>query len=93
MISAPAQKTLATHLSELATLKSIYTDQDILAKVPFFAKVSTILQNALPRPVSPFYLDISNAIQQRIHRALTRQSNPAATLSALQSDLQAIVNK
>jgi multiple sugar transport system substrate-binding protein len=93
MISPAPQKTLATQLSLLATLKSIYTDSDVLAKVPFFSKVPAIVQNGLPRPVSPFYPDISNAIQLRVHSALTKQTSPAAALSALQSDLQAIVNK
>jgi len=93
MLSPDSQKTIAIQLSELVTLKSIYTDQDVLSKVPFFTKVLTILQNALPRPVSPFYPDISQAIQLRVHQALTKQTSPAAALSALQSDLQAIVNR
>jgi multiple sugar transport system substrate-binding protein len=93
MISPTPQKTLATQLSLLATLKSIYTDSDVLAKVPFFSKVPAIVQNGLPRPVSPFYPDISDAIQLRVHSALTKQTSPAAALTALQSDLQAIVNK
>ena len=93
MISAPSQKTLATQLSELVTLKSIYTDSDVLAKVPLFGKILPIVQNALPRPVSPVYPDISNAIQVRVHQSLTKQTSPAAALSALQSDLQAIVNR
>lgn len=78
MISPPAQKTLATQLSELVTLKSIYTDSDVLAKVPFFSKISSIVQNALPRPVSSSYPDISLAIQLRVHNALTQQATPAA---------------
>jgi multiple sugar transport system substrate-binding protein len=93
MISLPAQKTLATQLSLLATLKSIYTDPDVLAKVPFFSKVPAIVQNGLPRPVSPFYPDISNAIQLRVHSALTKQASPSTALSQLVTDLQAIVNK
>jgi multiple sugar transport system substrate-binding protein len=93
MISLPAQKTLATQLSLLATLKSIYTDPDVLAKVPFFSKVPAIVQNGLPRPVSPFYPDISDAIQLRVHSALTKQASPSTALSQLVSDLQAIVNR
>ena len=93
MLGSTPQKTLAMQLSLLATLKSIYTDSDVLAKVPFFAKVPSIVQNGLPRPVSPFYPDISNAIQVRIHSALTKGSTPTDALSGLQSDLQAIVNK
>src|SRR5215472_6749661 len=93
MISQPAQKTIALKLSLTACLKSVYQDADVLKANPFFAKLAPVFETALPRPVSPFYPDISNAIQLRIHNALTKQSSPAAALSALQSDLQAIVNK
>ena len=92
-LSPPSQKTLATELSLFSTLKSIYTDKDVLAKTPFFGKMQPVLQGALPRPVSPFYPDISNAIQQRVHSALTKQSSVADALSGLQSDLQNIVSK
>ena len=93
MLSAPSQKTIAIQLSLFATLKSVYTDADVLAKNPFFGKMQPVLQNALPRPVTPFYPDISNAIQQRVHSALTKQSSVTDALSGLQTDLQAIVNK
>jgi ABC-type glycerol-3-phosphate transport system substrate-binding protein len=93
MLSAPTQKTLATQLSLLTTLKSIYTDPDVLKVQPIFAKMPPIVQSGLPRPVSPFYPDISQAIQLRVHTALTGQTSPSAALSALQSDLQTIVNK
>jgi multiple sugar transport system substrate-binding protein len=92
-LSPDAQKTVAVQLSLLSTLKSIYTDSDVLAKYPFFSKMGPIVQTALPRPVSPFYPDISQAIQLRVHQALTKQTSPSAALSQLQSDLQAIVNK
>lgn len=92
-LSAPSQKTFAIELSLFSTLKSIYTDKDVLAKNPFFGKMQPVLQGALPRPVSPFYPDISNAIQQRVHSALTKQSSAADALSGLQSDLQNIVSK
>ena len=93
MLSLESQKALATVASLFATHKSIYSDPDVLAKVPFFGKMQPVLQAAQPRPVSPVYPDISDAIQQRVHEALTKQTTPAAALSQLQSDLQTIVNK
>jgi multiple sugar transport system substrate-binding protein len=93
MLNPASQKTIAQKLSLFATLKSIYTDPDVLATNPFFSKMQPVLQNALPRPVSPAYPDITNAIQQRVHQALTKQSTPAAALTQLQSDLQSIVSK
>ncbi|HEY6411666.1 MAG TPA: hypothetical protein VIY29_29770, partial [Ktedonobacteraceae bacterium] len=73
--------------------KSIYTDPDVLAKNPFFSKMGPVFATASPRPVSPFYPDVSNAIQLRIHNALTKQSSPVDALTALAADLQTIVNK
>jgi multiple sugar transport system substrate-binding protein len=93
MLGSDAQKTIALQLSLLSTLKSIYTDSDVLAKYPYFSKMQPIVQTGLPRPVSPFYPDISQAIQLRVHSALTKQTSPAAALSQLQSDVQAIVNR
>jgi multiple sugar transport system substrate-binding protein len=93
MLSPATQKSMAIELSLFSTLKSVYTDPDVLAKAPFFSKMQPVLDSAKPRPVSPVYPDISNAIQQRVHSALTKQSTPADALTGLQSDLQTIVNK
>ncbi len=84
---------MAVKLSLTATLKSIYTDADVLKANPFFAKLAPVFETAQPRPVTPFYPDVSNAIQVRIHNALTGQSSPSAALAALTSDLQAIVSR
>ena len=92
-LSPASQKTIALKLSLTATLKSIYTDADVLKANPFFAKLAPVFETAQPRPVTPFYPDVSNAIQVRIHNALTGQSSPQAALTALTSDLQAIVSR
>lgn len=92
-LTPTVQKNFAMQLTLLSTLKSVYTDADVLAKNPFYGKVQSIVQNALPRPVSPVYPDISQAIQLRVHQALTKQASPSAALSSLASDLQTIVNK
>jgi len=47
----------------------------------------------LPRPVSPVYPDLSNIIQTHVHQALTKAVTPADALSALQTQLQALVSK
>ena len=93
MLSPDVQKTIAVQLSNFATLKSIYTDPDVLTAVPFFGKIQPVLQNAKPRPVSPFYPDITDAIQRHVHDALIKQTGPQQALSQLQSALQTIVSK
>jgi multiple sugar transport system substrate-binding protein len=91
MLGQEAQKALARDAAIAATLKSVYTDHEVLAKNPLFIVLGAVLQTALPRPVTPNYADLSTAIQLRVHQALMKQSKPAAALAVLQSDLQTIV--
>ncbi|HEX7735977.1 MAG TPA: ABC transporter substrate-binding protein [Ktedonobacteraceae bacterium] len=91
MLQEDAQKKLAINASLTGSLQSIYTDSDVLAKQPLFQKLGPILKNALPRPVSPKYSDVSNAIQRNVYQALTKQASVANALKSLESDLKAIV--
>lgn len=93
ILGADAQKTLAVKGSFTPALKSVYDDADVQKAQPLFTKLQPILQNSLPRPVSPVYTDLSNLIQVNVHQALTKQATPAAALSNLQSQLQALVSK
>ena len=93
MLGPDAQKQLAIKGSFTPALKSVYDDADVKAKQPLFTKLAPILQNALPRPVSPVYPDLSNIIQTHVHQALTKTATPTAALSALQTQLQALVSK
>jgi len=93
VLGPDAQKTLAIKGSFTPALNSVYSDADVMAKQPLFTKLAPILQNSLPRPVSPVYTDLSNIIQTHVHQALLKQASPAAALSALQTELQALVNK
>ena len=88
-----AQKQLAIKGSFTPALTSVYNDADVKAKQPLFTKLAPILQNALPRPVSPVYPDLSNIIQTHVHQALTKAASPSDALSALQTQLQALVSK
>ncbi len=93
VLGSTAQKILAITGSYTPALNSVYSDSDVQTKQPLFTKLAPILQNSLPRPVSPVYTDLSNLIQVNIHQALTKQVSPAAALSSLQSQLQALVSK
>ncbi len=93
VLGATAQKILAITGSYTPALNSVYSDSEVQTKQPLFTKLAPILQNSLPRPVSPVYTDLSNLIQVNVHQALTKQVSPAAALSTLQSQLQTLVSK
>ncbi len=92
LLGASAQKTLAINASLTGTLQSIYDDAEVLAKQPLFSKLKPVLQTAKPRPVSPRYPDVSNAIQAHLYAALKKQVSPSAALSALTTDLKNLVS-
>jgi multiple sugar transport system substrate-binding protein len=91
MLQPEAQKKLAINASLTGALQSLYTDSDVLAKQPLFDKLGPILKNALPRPVSPKYSDVSDAIQRNIYQALTKKVSVSDALSNLAQDLQKVV--
>ncbi len=93
MLSSDAQKQLAIKGSFTPALKSVYDDPAVKSAQPLFTKLQPILQNSLPRPVSPVYPDLSNIIQNHVHQALAKTVSPADALSALQTELQALVSK
>ncbi len=93
MLGAYAQKQLAIQGSFTPALQSVYNDPEVQSKQPLFTKLAPILQNTLPRPVSPVYPDLSNIIQNHVHQALTKQVSPADALSALQTELQTLVSR
>ncbi len=91
MLQNDAQKKIAIDGSRTSTLQSIYDDSDVIAKQPLFAKLGPILKNALPRPVSPKYSDVSEVIQRNVYQALKKQVSVDAALSNLESELKKAV--
>jgi multiple sugar transport system substrate-binding protein len=91
MLGAEAQKQIAIGASLTGTLLSVYDDQTVLSKQPLFAKLKPVLQNALPRPVSPKYTDVSDVIQRDIYQALKKQMSPSQALTQLESDLKRVI--
>ncbi len=93
MLGSYAQKQLAIKGSFTPALQSVYDDAEVKSAQPLFTKLQPILQNTLPRPVSPVYPDLSNIIQNHVHQALTKAASPTDALTALQTELQALVSK
>ena len=52
-------------------LASIYDDAELVKEHPYLPALKESLENAKPRPVSPFYPAISKAIQDNAYAALT----------------------
>ena len=81
-------------VGQFPTRNAVYDDPDLasgLAIPP--AMVRRIIEYAVPRPVTPVYTQLSEILQIHLHRALTRQSEPAAALAQAQAQMQRLLDR
>lgn len=91
MLGREAQEKGAREAGWLVTLQDIYTDPTISSEIPLFKKIGPILQTAKPRPLTPRYAEVSQAIQWHVHQALNQTVSVSEALHHLASDLKPLV--
>jgi multiple sugar transport system substrate-binding protein len=67
---------------------SVYSDPAIRKKYPFVPQLKEAIAQAEPRPVSPVYPQISQAIYENVNAALSEEVAPAEALRTAQSEIQ-----
>lgn len=87
------QRTFALESARLPTLKSLYEDEEVLEKLPVAELGREALENARPRPVSPYYSDMSLAMAEQFNASLKGEVPVKQALENLQSELQDIVDQ
>ena len=87
------QKFRALEGSFLPTLKELYEDQEILDKVPVIALGKEAILSTKPRPVSPYYSDMSLKMAEQFNASLKGEVSPKQAISTLQQELQNIVEQ
>jgi multiple sugar transport system substrate-binding protein len=93
-MSAPEQqRTFALESARLPTLRSLYEDEEVLNKLPVAELGREALENARPRPVSPYYSDMSLAMAEQFNAALKGEVPVEQALENLQGELQNIVDQ
>ena len=91
-ITAPEQmRYRAVEATILPTRKSLYQDQEILEKVPVIRLGAEALENSKPRPVSPYYSDMSLKMAEQFNRNLKGDVSPEQAVKTLQQELSAII--
>jgi ABC-type glycerol-3-phosphate transport system substrate-binding protein len=81
-------------VGQFPTRTALYDDPELasgLAIPP--ATVRRIIEYSVPRPVTPIYTQLSEILQINLHRALTRQAEPAAALARAQAEMQRVLNR
>lgn len=90
LISPEIQKEMTMISSQPPVVKDVYSDEEILAEIPFYEDFYDIIMTGKSRPMSPQYAKVSDAIQKNIHQALTGEAEVKAALDKLQADIEEI---
>jgi multiple sugar transport system substrate-binding protein len=69
-------------------ISSLYSDSALVAKFPYLPTLLKSIETAVPRPVTPFYPAVTEAIETNVYAALQGQKSTQDALSSLQSAIQ-----
>lgn len=90
MVSEETQKEMTLISSQPPVVKAVYTDEEILEEIPFYADFYDVIQGGKSRPMSPQYAKVSDAIQRNIHQALTGETQVQTALDTLQEEVESL---
>lgn len=85
MTSVETEKFYATQGSLAPVRAELYKDAALVAKLPYLPVLLTSIENAVPRPVSPFYPAVTLAVQQNSFAAIKGDKTVDQALADMQN--------
>jgi multiple sugar transport system substrate-binding protein len=86
--SPDQQKLMATEASLPPTVTDVYDDPEVKKAMPFAAELRSAIEQAQPRPVSPVYPQISEAIYNNVYAALQGNASPDEAAGKMNDEIQ-----
>ena len=88
LVNEENQKFFATQGSLAPVIEALYEDKELVAKLPSLPVLKTSIENAVPRPVTPFYPAVTKAIQENAYSAIKGEKTVDAALSDMQKSIE-----
>ncbi|MCE7793509.1 ABC transporter substrate-binding protein [Salipaludibacillus sp. CUR1] len=90
MTGPEGQKITAIDGGSAPTLRDLYEDEEVRDAAPLFADEEFVatLENAVPRPVSPIYPQISDIMQIELSRALAGEISAEEAAENMESEIE-----
>jgi multiple sugar transport system substrate-binding protein len=83
LTSSDTQRKVAVELGYNPARRALYADESLLELRPLLKDLYPILSEARPRPVTPYYLLISQAVQPDISAVIVGRKSPDEALDAI----------
>jgi trehalose/maltose transport system substrate-binding protein len=91
LTSSEIQRRMAIEIGYKPTRKSLYKDEKLIASQPFITGLYGVFLSARPRPVTPYYLMLSQALQPEFSAALVGLKRPEKALRDAQLEMNYIL--
>lgn len=83
---------LANELTRIVpTLKAAYEDPAVLEVTPHLPEFLPVLERSRPRPLSPYYSEISGIMQLEVHGVVTGLSEPADAAANIKNQIDMLL--
>ena len=89
LTSTAQQKAFVSQGSLAPVLTALYDDPALVAKSPYLTPLKASLENAVPRPVTPFYPAVSKAVQDNAYAAIKGEVPVDTAMANMQKAIQA----
>jgi len=91
--SYETQKRLLLRLGWNPGRKDLYSDPEVLETAPHLRQLRAVFQNARPRPILPYYNQISKIVQPRINGVMAGKYTPEEALAAAEQEVAALLER
>lgn len=93
LTSPDTQRRIAMELGYNPVRRALYTDESLLELRPLLKDLYPILLGAKPRPVTPYYLLLSQAVQPEVSAVVVGRRSPAEALDAIRRRVDQIMGE
>jgi multiple sugar transport system substrate-binding protein len=93
LASYDSQRTLALTFGYHPTRKSLYRDRQLIQRQPFLGTLYEIFLHARPRPVTPFYMMLTQVMQPEFSAALLGIKSPEEALRSARKQMEHILGR
>jgi multiple sugar transport system substrate-binding protein len=93
LTSYEVQKKLALRLGWNPGRTDVYEDPELLARMPHLRELRRVFDTARPRPILPYYTQLSEILQRRLSAALAGRAAPAEALAAAEREMRRVVSR
>ena len=93
MSSKKAQRMEITERAHAPVLASLYEDPQLVKQYPYLPTLKKSIAAAEPRPVTPHYNEISQAIQEHVYAGLQGEKSVDQAITDLEAELKRIISE